>query len=79
MLPRSKAEQQEVGLVIEQLDRDGSGAFDLFEFHDFFQMMIEQGRLTERKNEHEAAISLNFSEENFAYLRRSPALCLEYP
>lgn len=71
MLPRSKAEQQEVGLVIEQLDRDGSGAFDLFEFHDFFQMMIEQGRLTERKNEHEAAISLNFSEENFAYLRRT--------
>ena len=32
MLPRSKAEQQEVGQVIEQLDRDGSGAFDLLEW-----------------------------------------------
>lgn len=70
MLPRSKAEQQEVGQVIEQLDRDGSGAFDESEFQDFIQMMIQQGRLTERKNEHEAAMNLNFTEEQFAYLRR---------
>ena len=27
-------------------------------------------RLSERKNEHDAAMSLNFSEEQFAYLRR---------
>lgn len=71
MLPRTKAEQQEVGQVIEQLDRDGSGAFDISEFQDFFQMMIQQGRLSERKNEHDAAVSLNFSDEQFAYLRRT--------
>ena len=40
-------------------------------FQDFFQMMIQQGRLTERKNEYDAAVSLNFSDEHFAYLRRT--------
>ncbi|CAJ1345426.1 unnamed protein product [Effrenium voratum] len=71
MLPRTKAEQQEVGQVVEQLDRDGSGSFDLLEFHDFFQMMMEQVRLAERKREGELALSLGFSEERCAYLRRT--------
>ncbi|CAL1142569.1 unnamed protein product [Cladocopium goreaui] len=43
-------------------------------------MMIQQGRLSERKNEHDAAVSLNFSDEQFAYLRRTMhcfAVCSE--
>jgi len=71
MLPRTKVEQHEIGNVIEQLDRDGSGSFELMEFHDFFQMMMEQVRLSERKQEHELSSSLGISDEKFALLRRT--------
>mmetsp|Transcript_26909 Transcript_26909/g.62499 ORF Transcript_26909/g.62499 Transcript_26909/m.62499 type:complete len:761 (-) Transcript_26909:226-2508(-) len=71
MLPRTKAEQHEIGVVIEQLDRDGSGSFELLEFHDFFQMMMEQVRLSERKKEHELGTSLGLSDEKLSILRRT--------
>ena len=34
-------------------------------------MVKARPRLSERKNEHDAAVSLNFSDEQFAYLRRT--------
>ncbi|CAE7555923.1 CTH1 [Symbiodinium natans] len=71
MLPRTKSEQQEIGHVIEELDRDGSNSFELMEFHDFFQMMMEQVRLSERKQEHELGVSLGISDEKFSLLRRT--------
>ena len=46
--------------------------------HSQAQRMVpvfgESTRLTERKNEHDAAVSLNFNDEQFAYLRRTSAL-----
>merc|ERR1719424_1361016 len=42
MLPRSREEQEEVVQVIDRLDEDGSGTFNLKEFIEFFQRLTEQ-------------------------------------
>jgi len=71
MLPRTKEEQYEVGRCIESFDHDGSGTFELGEFHDFFQRMTEQMRFAERQREYAVAVSLGIDDARFAVIRRS--------
>jgi len=71
MLPRTKEEQYEVGRCIESFDHDGSGTFELEEFHDFFQRMTEQMRFAERQREYAVAVSLGIDDARFAIIRRS--------
>lgn len=70
MLPKSREEQQEIAVVIDRLDLDGSGLFEFSEFQDFFQRLTEQVRLSERDRERKAIVGLGFSEDQLTFLRQ---------
>lgn len=70
MLPRSRAEQQEITTVIDRLDTDGSGTFDATEFQEFFQRLSEYVLQNERRREVQAVRAIGFSEEQVTLLRR---------
>lgn len=70
MLPRTKEEQEEVGRVIDWLDKDGSGGFDFEEFQEFFLRMTEQVRLAERQKEYQQGLDMGLTSEQFSILRR---------
>lgn len=71
MLPKTKLEQREIGRVIEQLDGDGSGSFELSEFHSLWQKMCEHLRYSKRQLEHQAGLDHGISPERLAVLRRN--------
>eukprot|EP00930_Biecheleria_cincta_P041806 TRINITY_DN28715_c0_g1_i1.p1 TRINITY_DN28715_c0_g1~~TRINITY_DN28715_c0_g1_i1.p1 ORF type:complete len:797 (-),score=149.93 TRINITY_DN28715_c0_g1_i1:55-2445(-) len=76
MLPKTKLEQRELGRVIEQLDADGSGTFELEEFHSLWQKMSEHVRLSKRQLEHQAGLDQGISPERLAILRRNFMDCV---
>eukprot|EP00927_Polykrikos_kofoidii_P061024 TRINITY_DN55914_c0_g1_i1.p1 TRINITY_DN55914_c0_g1~~TRINITY_DN55914_c0_g1_i1.p1 ORF type:complete len:791 (+),score=150.38 TRINITY_DN55914_c0_g1_i1:55-2373(+) len=71
MLPKTRDEQQSIAQVIERFDVDGSGAFDIMEFREFFQRLIEQVQQCERKRENMAVCGVGFSMAQVATLRRT--------
>lgn len=71
MLPKTKLEQRELGRVIEQLDADGSGTFQLSEFHRLWQKMSEHLRFSKRQLEHQAGLDQGVSPERLAILRKN--------
>jgi len=76
MLPKTKLEQHEIGRVIEQLDGDGSGSFELSEFHSLWQKMCEHLRYSKRQLEHQAGLDHGISPERLAVLRRNFMECM---
>eukprot|EP00931_Biecheleriopsis_adriatica_P049452 TRINITY_DN28608_c0_g1_i1.p1 TRINITY_DN28608_c0_g1~~TRINITY_DN28608_c0_g1_i1.p1 ORF type:complete len:801 (+),score=156.25 TRINITY_DN28608_c0_g1_i1:136-2538(+) len=70
MLPRNREEQHEVGRVLDMIDQDGSGYFELDEFHEFFRKMTAQVRQTERRRELRATSDMGISDDRYAHIRR---------
>jgi len=70
MLPKTPEEQNEIAVVIERIDTDGSGTFDFKEFQDFFQRLHEQVTIMEREKDRQAALEEGFSDTQVAVLQR---------
>eukprot|EP00928_Gymnodinium_smaydae_P015625 TRINITY_DN1578_c0_g2_i1.p1 TRINITY_DN1578_c0_g2~~TRINITY_DN1578_c0_g2_i1.p1 ORF type:complete len:726 (-),score=158.25 TRINITY_DN1578_c0_g2_i1:183-2360(-) len=70
LLPKSREEQEEMLVVLERLDTDGSGTFDFAEFQEFFQRLMEQLQQNEHKRENKAVLELGYDESELLTLRR---------
>lgn len=66
--PRNKAEQKEIGDIVEEADLDGSGSIDLDEFEIIVQRVDTKLRAMQRDRDAEFAHALGFSKARFQEL-----------
>merc|ERR1719359_2745287 len=69
--PRTRAEQEEIQLMMEEVDEDGSESCDFEEFCVLFQRISEKLQAMQREAERRKALELNFTLHHIADLRQS--------
>jgi len=70
LLPRSKEEQEQMANCIEHMDADGSGYFDVEEFQDFYQVLVERIEQGERQRILKCARGVGLSHDLVYKLQR---------
>lgn len=69
--PRTRAEQEEIQLMMEEVDEDGSESCDFEEFCVLFQRISEKLQAMKREAERRKALELNFTLTDLQELRQS--------
>jgi len=71
VVPKTKADQEELKRMLDAADGDGSGEIDVDEFQYLVQRVTEKLRSMQRHRENETARSLDFSPKEVSELREA--------
>jgi len=71
LIPRCQQDQDEMKMIFDEVDHNGSGSLDFSEFQDLVQRVTEKLRSSQRRRENETGRQLGYSAHQMSELRES--------